>query len=584
VPTLLPNGPLQIVYLRTLGHPALLGADGITVHKLRKKDLALLVYLCVEGTAVHSRERLATLLWGESTIELARHSLTQTLSRLGRLLPPGSLVLENQVVHWGEALPCDAVVLLRGGLEPEDVDAGFSIYEGEFLRGFHPGTGAEDFMEWADGRRADLRNAALRLLESAGADAEEKRQWWRAVKLAEKAVRIDPLAENARRRLMRAWAALGERNIARRQFQDFAAWLKQEIGAEPDPETRALANQLRDGADLFHPPPPGDAPGSPVAPSAPHVPAPPLPAPPHTPDSGEVPDPPPVAPAAGVAGEPALIEAPAPGVEESGANVLDADVVPPLRPRGSDAAPAPRRWPRPGGLAWIAAALVLAVALLAVALWSLDPPPPPPPAEQVGHGENVWERGGGELYLAFAETLYAYPDTGTLHACTHRTPAIREVRGMPAWPRRRLPSVRENAWMDGAVPVVSDHPLDKTVFVAMGCVLAGIPSRETLDSIFGAGALERMVEVPQAVIEAMPRAFIARGHPLRPAGTLIRSPDGLLRWITYHGGALAVPDSAVLATHCRTPGEAVDVSEAEFRYYHPFARLHPATGDCSRAD
>ena len=191
--TLLPNGPLRIVYLRTLGHPALLGPDGITVHKLRKKDLALLVYLCVEGTAVHSRERLATLLWGGSTIELARHSLTQALSRLGRLLPSGSLVLENQVVHWGEALPCDAVVLLRGGLEPEDVDAGFSIYEGEFLRGFHPGAGAEDFMEWADGRGADLRNAALRLLESAGADAEQKRQWWRAVKLAEKAVRIDPL-------------------------------------------------------------------------------------------------------------------------------------------------------------------------------------------------------------------------------------------------------------------------------------------------------------------------------------------------------------------------------------------------------
>ena len=270
--TLLPNGPLRIVYLRTLGHPALLGPDGITVHKLRKKDLALLVYLCVEGTAVHSRERLATLLWGGSTIELARHSLTQALSRLGRLLPSGSLVLENQVVHWGEALPCDAVVLLRGGLEPEDVDAGFSIYEGEFLRGFHPGAGAEDFMEWADGRGADLRNAALRLLESAGADAEQKRQWWRAVKLAEKAVRIDPLAENARRRLMRAWAALGERNIARRQFQDFAKWLRQEIGAEPDPEPRALADQLRDGADLFHPgPPPRDAPGPSAAPSARHA-------------------------------------------------------------------------------------------------------------------------------------------------------------------------------------------------------------------------------------------------------------------------------------------------------------------------
>jgi hypothetical protein len=265
----------------------------------------------------------------------------------------------------------------------------------------------------------------------------------------------------------------------------------------------------------------------------------------------------------------------------SGAKALGADVDPAPRAGGSGAAPTPGRRLRLGSLIWIAAALALAV-LLVIALRSLDPPPPS--VEHAGHGETVGERGGSDVYLVFAETLYAYPDTATLHACTHRTPAIREVGRLPPWPRRRLPSVRENPWMGGAVPVVSDHPLDKTAFVAVGCVLAGVPSRETLDSIFGARALERMLEVPQATVEAMPRAFIARGHPLRPAGTLIRSPDGLLRWITYHGGALAVADSALLATHCRTPGDAVDVSKAEFRYYRPFARLHPAAGECRRDD
>lgn len=582
VPTLLPNGRIRIVYLRTLGHPALLGADGIAVHKLRKKDLALLVYLCVEGTAVHSRGRLASLLWGESPDEAARHSLTQTLSRLGKVLPPGSLVADNQVVRWGEALPCDAVVLLRGGLEPADVDDGFSIYEGEFLRGFDPGHGAEDFIEWADRRRADLRNGALRLLESAGQDAEQKRQWWRAVKLAEKEVRIDPLAENARRRLMRAWAALGERNIALRHYQDFTEWLKREICAEPDPETRVLYQQLRaEASDPPHPSPPSfrNTPEPRMAPQGPDISAP--PAPPPELEADETPDRPPPPPFMDAAGEPKLVEAAAAGVEGSGAKALGADVDAAFRAGGRGAAPAPRSRLRPGSLAWIAAALALAV-LLVVALRSLDPPPSP--AEHVGHGENVRERGGSDVYLAFAETLYAYPDTATLHACTHRTPSIREVGRMPAWPRRRLPSVRENPWMGGAVPVVSDHPVDKTAFVAVGCVLAGVPSPETLDSIFGAGALGRMLEVPQAAVEAMPRAFIARGHPLRPAGTLIRSPDGLLRWTTYHGGALAVADSTVLATHCRTPGEAVDVSEAEFRHYRPFARLHPAAGECRRDD
>jgi hypothetical protein len=114
--------------------------------------------------------------------------------------------------------------------------------------------------------------------------------------------------------------------------------------------------------------------------------------------------------------------------------------------------------------------------------------------------------------------------------------------------------------------------------VAMSSNSAASPRRHR----FGPGALKRLIRVPDAEVAAMPRDVITYGHPVRPAGTLIRSPDGLLRWITYHGGALAVADSAVLATHCRTPGEAIDVSEAEFRYYHPFARLHPRAGECRR--
>ncbi|HEX5872728.1 MAG TPA: hypothetical protein VFY65_19995, partial [Longimicrobium sp.] len=93
-----------------------------------------------------------------------------------------------------------------------------------------------------------------------------------------------------------------------------------------------------------------------------------------------------------------------------------------------------------------------------------------------------------------------------------------------------------------------------------------------------------MTEAPQAAVDAMPRAFIARGYPVRRAGTLIRAPDGRLGWITYHGGTLAVADSALLATWCRTPAEAVAVSAREFRYYRSYARLHPARTDCGLSE
>jgi hypothetical protein len=41
-----------------------------------------------------------------------------------------------------------------------------------------------------------------------------------------------------------------------------------------------------------------------------------------------------------------------------------------------------------------------------------------------------------------------------------------------------------------------------------------------------------------------------------------------------------VPDSTVLATHCRTPAEAVPVGAAEFDYYRPFATLHRGSTPC----
>lgn len=554
------------MYLRTLGHPALLDDDGKPVHKLRKKDLALLVYLCVEGTAVHSRGRLASLLWGESPDEAARHSLTQTLGRLVKVLPEGSLVLTAHEVRWGVPLSCDAVTLLRGELEPARVDDSFSIYQGEFLRGFDPGANAREFEEWVDGKRPHLRNTAIALLDLAGEDAEARGEWRRAARLAERAVQIDYFSEKAHRRLMRALAAAGERNRALRHYQDLVASLARDMDAEPDPETHALAERLR--AEAADPPP--APPPRPVRPD----PAPTRPA--------ETPDPPPAPP-------------PRPrdeaAVETDGGSDPGAEpATDPPDPPGP-AAPVPPRanqWVAPPGAGertvrrrTLASGAVLLGTLVGVAVWLSNRPVTPP--EPVRHGETVRREGDDRLYLAFGETLYAYPDSATLRACTGGPPhAVRELRRLPDWPRITLPSVRQHPWIGGGVPVVSDAPLDKTAFVAVGCVLAGVPSPATLDSIFGPGALDRLTVVPDSVLRRMPRAFVARGYPVRPAGTLIRAPDGLIQWITYHGGALAVADSALLATYCRAPREAVSVTEQEFRYYHPFGRLYPARPPCRR--
>jgi DNA-binding SARP family transcriptional activator len=232
------------VHLKTLGHPVLFGGDGQPVGGMRKKDLALLVYLCVDQTAVHPRGRLASLLWGGSPDERARHSLTQALGRLTRTAP-GVLAVEKDVVRRGNGLGCDAVRLLGGSIGPAEVDDTFSVYPGPFLQGFDPGRGAEELVEWADRRRAELRDAALCLLARACDAAAAAGDWGRALRLAERAVEIDPVWEQGHRRLMQAQAARGERNRALWHYHIFEAWLAAEVGAQPDPETRALAELLR---------------------------------------------------------------------------------------------------------------------------------------------------------------------------------------------------------------------------------------------------------------------------------------------------------------------------------------------------
>jgi hypothetical protein len=268
-----------------------------------------------------------------------------------------------------------------------------------------------------------------------------------------------------------------------------------------------------------------------------------------------------------------------------------ASVAPPPLPAPAKDAPAKEAAPRlPFSrvvdriAVWVAvflAGMVLAMASIIARERRAAPPTPPEPPP--AHGENVRLRGQRSIYLVFGETLYEYPDSSTLAACTGWHPnVVREVGALPAWPSRPLPSVLRHGWMGGHLPVVSDHPQNRTAYVPVGCILPGVPTPETLDSIFGSGALERMLEVPDSVLQRLPRAFVARGHALRPAGTLIRAPDGRIRWITYHGGAMEVLHADVLESYCRSPDDALPVSAAEFAYYKAWTWLRPRPRTCRR--
>jgi DNA-binding SARP family transcriptional activator len=532
-------------FLRTLGHPVLIGPSPGPVAGLRRKDLALLAYLCVEGPRPHSRARLAALLWGESPEKKARHSLTQALGRIEKATRKDAVVKDRESVRSTGTLPCDAVWLLSGD---ERLDPLLTLYEGPFLEGFEPGAELEEFGVWADGRRAELRNAALRYLERTGTEAESACDWALALRIGERGAEIDPVHEEARRRVMRALLEMGEANRALRYYQEFVDWLAAEVGGEPDPETRALAERIR--AIAANPPPPPRVPPPRVPPP------PPPPAPPADPPGS---------------GQPA-VEA--------------AEDEPPLRPAAKEPAPAAPRGRRAvveslfvGG--WLCAGVLTVVLLrgLVSALFG-------PLEEQTilpGHGESIRLVQGGPVYLAYAETLWRYPDAATLDRCLGGwRQRIRRVEALPEWPRRVLPSVAAHPWQGGMVPVVTDHPQLPTQHVAVGCVLAPVPDPPTFQAIFGNRDWNRSYGEADSVLRATPRTKEAAPYPVRAAGTLIRDPGGGLKWIVYHGGALTAT-ARLLGTYCRSPKEAVLVSAAEYAYYRAAAALPPADPPCRDA-
>src|SRR5262249_38984039 len=114
------------------------------------------------------------------------------------------------------------------------------------------GVAAEDpaFDDWLRGERERLRELAIAALASRLAEHEAAGAAEPALRCAARLLVLDPLQEAAHRAVMRLHAAAGRRAAALRQYQICADALRRELGADPDPETRALHQALlRQGGD-----------------------------------------------------------------------------------------------------------------------------------------------------------------------------------------------------------------------------------------------------------------------------------------------------------------------------------------------
>jgi predicted ATPase/DNA-binding SARP family transcriptional activator len=229
------------------GFQAHVGAGAPLVLPTRKTQ-ALLAYLALPLGQAHSRDKLATLLWGDMPDAQARGNLRHALSRIRKNLPAGvrpGLVLDGPTVALDPSVVEVDVAeferLVADGRPPALEQIG-ALYRGDLLAGL--ALTERPFEEWLTSERERLHELAIqglgRLLthQQRGGAAEP------AIQTGLRLLALDPLQEPVHRTLMRLYARLGRREAALRQYQLCVDALKRELSTSPEAETNQLYQEI----------------------------------------------------------------------------------------------------------------------------------------------------------------------------------------------------------------------------------------------------------------------------------------------------------------------------------------------------
>src|SRR6266700_3662411 len=229
---------MSVLRLAVFGPPEVFHEGSRLPFALRKAQ-ALLLYLAVEG-GMHPRSKLAALLWPDSEPHAARTALRNALTLLRSLLatPDASASPHSHLLSQQDLL----------GLDPHapfelDLDVVQQAYhQAQRLSTFPSQEPRAALVTQVQQARLPLLLDRLSSWQESGGELEPARATltrWLA---------LDPLSEEASRRLMRMNLALGDASAALQVYATLRAHLAEELRVQPSAETVALADQIRASA------------------------------------------------------------------------------------------------------------------------------------------------------------------------------------------------------------------------------------------------------------------------------------------------------------------------------------------------
>ncbi len=258
---------MAFLHIHLLGNPQI-EVDEQTIQVPRRKVLALLAYLAVTGQ-VQSRETLAALFWPDYDASSAYANLRRDLSRLKELFGERKVIVVDRLQvglnpsadihldvnefrslvdqtrmhgHNQEELCADCAEALKEAVE---------LYRGDFLEGFNlpdsPG-----FDDWRFFQAEELRQLLAEALQRLIHWHSSREEYEQAIPYARRWLALDRLHEPAQRCLMQLYAWSGQQAAALRQYEECRRMLQEELGLEPEEQTRSLYEAIRSRSLPLH--------------------------------------------------------------------------------------------------------------------------------------------------------------------------------------------------------------------------------------------------------------------------------------------------------------------------------------------
>lgn len=216
--------------------------------------------LCFVAARPHRRAAKDTIketFWGEQDFDAVEKNFHPTISHIRKALNSNQPLKQNFLLYrdgdymlnpeFAYAIDIEEFDrLVREGERAERARAGeefvplyeqaISLYRGEFMNG----TGDA----WTNEPRVYYREQYLRILKTLADASARQGEWRRVLDLTHKILQGDPFQEDVHCLLMRAHAALGNRNAVSEQYETLRRLLRKELAVEPSAETKRLAREL----------------------------------------------------------------------------------------------------------------------------------------------------------------------------------------------------------------------------------------------------------------------------------------------------------------------------------------------------